>query len=123
MEPALSADTDRLKVNAARGAFAKFVLMLPDDEVFAGAKQVSELLEHPGWVFLSELIDRQKAHVMQALVHGPLHVQAEYAAQLGIVSGMEYTQFAGRAVIEVARERERQLQAEVEQAAAEREGM
>jgi hypothetical protein len=122
MEPALRADTDEMKTAVARGAFAKFVLTMPTDEMFAGAKQVRELLEHPGWAFLGDLIDRQKAHVMQGVIHGPLMSQAEYAAQLGIVSGMEYTQFAGRAVIEVARERERQLQAEAEAAAEEREG-
>lgn len=125
MEPAIRADTSH-RVRIARASFA-FKLdpnrakALSSRELFEAAGKVAELMEHPGWVFLTELIEQRRQMLLDGVVHGEILSKSQYAAQTGMVSGLDQAWYAAVAVVEIAREREQLLRAEAD-ASDEREG-
>lgn len=77
-----------------------------DAEVFDLAAQIEELTAHPGWVQLWALIDNLKDRARAALEDGPTKDAAQYARELGWLSGIRLAPEAAGALIALARELE-----------------
>jgi 2,4-dienoyl-CoA reductase-like NADH-dependent reductase (Old Yellow Enzyme family) len=94
MEPAHLAEHD-VKLRAVTGAISPLTRGMSSDELFSAAKLVGELMEHPGWERLTQLMERRKAHVFAQLVHGQTPEKHEYAALLSMLSGIDQMLMAG----------------------------
>lgn len=93
----------------ARGSFAAWARDKSLEELQIAAKNVAELMECPGWALVQQLMGWRRAYLLDGLVHGPILEQSQYAAQTGMVSGIDQLRFVGEAVVAFAEEREAEV--------------
>jgi|SRR6185312_872021 len=103
----------------ATSAFRRALERQDSTTIFEMAEQVDELLQHPGWAVVDELVATGRDDVLKDLVHGPTKDQAAYARQAGYLSGLEEFVNAAAAVKLSAATRREKLEREAE---AERRG-
>jgi hypothetical protein len=82
---------------------------LSTDDLFAAAKNVQGLTEHPGWKVIRELLDARAQRLLTQLIHGPVLDQAKYASATGMVSGLEQSRYVVESVLFEAQRVEREL--------------
>jgi hypothetical protein len=109
MEPAHFADTAS-RVRAVRGALNASLRDLTSEQLFTAAKQVGELMEHPGWAFLEQLMEARKARLVTSLVHGENLELRGYVSVTSMLSGVDQMLLAGHAVKQLAGEKQRELE-------------
>lgn len=119
MEPWTELERARL-VQVARSSFSSRILPLDDDQMHTAGKMAAEVLDSPGWALVEELLAWRRGFLLEALIHGSILGKAEYAAQTGMVSGIDQARFVLHALVDFAHEREEQL-AEQQALAAEEE--
>jgi hypothetical protein len=105
----MSADWQQTRgIAVARGAFAFKVQSLPYDELQVLRKKMEDLMASPGWDALMDLLDERHLNLLDALVHGSVLPHTSYAAQTGMVSGLDQARWAAQSVVDYAQERERE---------------
>jgi hypothetical protein len=87
---------------------------MSSEELFALEEQVRDLLEHPAWNRLSELVGLGKAVVHQQIAHGKTHGRAQYARYAGFLSGADAWDDCAKDVMTAAASRREHLEAEAE---------
>lgn len=93
-----------------QGALAAPLRELPSAELFSAAKKVGELMDHPGWAFLEQLMEGRKAKIVTQMVHGPVPERHEFAALTSMLSGIDQVLLAGHVIRALAAEKERELE-------------
>lgn len=83
---------------------------LDSEELFLKESQVRELLDHPGWEVVCELLDAAVETNRQRVEYAPrIMEQAEYASHVGLIRGLEATRGAAEAVLIQAEEARKKL--------------
>jgi hypothetical protein len=118
MEPAHIADTG-ITSRAVRGALAASLRDLSSDELFIAAKLVGDLMEHPGWVRLEQLMEDRKRRLVASMIHGATLELHGYVAQTSMLSGIDQVLYAGHVVKELAGEKQRELEVQARERAGE----
>lgn len=87
-------------------AYAAHVRKMGDEELLHAKKLVLELVEHPGWVLVQEIIakavDASTARMRYADPKDP----ASMWRDIGVQAGMDSQRAVTRAIVELARKRE-----------------
>lgn len=109
MEPAQIADYDG-RTQSVKAALRGLTVELSSDELFAATKKVADLMDHPGWVVLEQLMEARKARVLNHLVHGQTPEKHEFAALLSMISGIEQVLLAGPALKMLSDEKTAELE-------------
>lgn len=84
---------------------------MDSDELFGAAEQVESLMRHPGWEVVTGLVDAltRAGYFTLKQANGRLE-QAEYAAVLGKLAGLEILAQVPKAVLLSAERVEKQLE-------------
>lgn len=87
-----------------RRAVKQLVEDWDDDVVLNHAKQLRELVDHPGWGTVQLIIQRAKAIEERLIVADPggLPSRAQYASRAGAIAGLAIAAEAPQALIELA---------------------
>lgn len=99
----------------AQNSFVNRLLDNDPDVLYEMRVAVEGLVEHPGWVYIMELVEARTADT-QLLMETGLHHQAEYTAFIAEIRGMRAAKAAADAVIaaaEIAEERNREFVAQM----------
>lgn len=107
-----------VSLRAVTGALST-VIGKGSDELFPAAKLVGELMEHPGWALLEQIMERRKAFVLALMVHGATPEKHEFAANLSMISGIEQVLLAGPVLKALAAEKATELEQQQAQRAGE----
>ena len=97
------------RIGAARGAFATIARAWTDDDLLTVAKQVTEVLAHPGWVRMAEVVAARADLTAVQVTHGKVLERHEYAALTGVIAGYEQAVLVGDVIRLVAAEREAEI--------------
>lgn len=90
--------------------FATQLAALSDLEKVQAAKTVADTIATPGWARIETLLEDRRAKLLDELVrHAPVRSQAEYAAVLAEVRGIESALDAAATVLHVGEASMRQL--------------
>lgn len=77
---------------------------LPDPEkVLAAAETVAHTISTPGWELIQDLLGARKTKLLDGLVFGKPRSEAEYAAVLAEVRGLQMALDAGQTVLHEAK--------------------
>lgn len=98
----------------ATSAFRRVLEQYDSTTLFEMADQIDELIQHPGWAVVDELVARGRDDVLKDLVHGPTKDQAAYARQTGYLSGLEEFVNVTEAVRKTAAMRRAKLERQAE---------
>jgi hypothetical protein len=109
MEPAQIADHAQ-RAQAVRGALNAVTRDWPSERLFANAEALGDLLDHPGWAVLEQLMEARKSRLVTSLVHGAVLEQHGYVAQTSMLSGIDQVLYAGHVVKQLATEKQRELE-------------
>lgn len=82
--------------------------------LFEMAEQVDELLVHPGYAVVNELLEKGREAMLKDLIHGGTKDEAGYARQTGYISGLEGLSDVIDAVHKTAATRRTKLEREAE---------
>ena len=94
--------------------FAPHVSGMDDEELFAARKSILELLTHPGWVLVQEIIGRSVDVSTLNMRYGAVADHAKLARDIGFQAGMVSQKSVTRAVLEVANKREEKIAKQLE---------
>lgn len=90
--------------------FAPQLAALSDLEKVQAAQSVADMMRTPGWARIATLLEDRRAKLLDELVrHTPVKSQAEYAAALAEVRGIDSALDAAATVLHVGEASMRQL--------------
>ena len=69
------------------------------ERLFTADRQVRELIEHPGYRVVLDLIGAANESAQTRMKHGPIMEQAEYARAHGLMAGLESVKSAAESVL------------------------
>lgn len=87
---------------------------MDEELLFDAAKNVAELIEHPGWAFVQQTLDGAEQDAMNRLLIGPTQSGKDVARDLGFIRGVGESVRAAESVLAVAQQVQRELQAKAE---------
>jgi hypothetical protein len=83
---------------------------LSDPEKVLAAEQVADTVATPGWDVIVHLLETRRAKLLDGLVeHERVRTEAEYAAELAEVRGIDFALGAGQAVLLVGEQSAQRL--------------
>jgi hypothetical protein len=95
----------------ATGHWKLMLKKVPDRDLFLLRDQIDEVTQLPGWERIVAFIASGHGGVLRSLTVGPTRSHADYARQIGYLSGLEEAPQVAEAIKEAATERERHNQA------------
>lgn len=98
-----------------------FLAQLQDwdsERLFAAADAIRALQVTPGWAVMTRMLELARNSAEDRMRYGKILEQAEYARNLGVITGLESVEKAGEAILLRAEAVQKQLEAAAEKAEA-----
>src|SRR4051794_38391075 len=99
MKSATPPTLSRVEKPPGYAAFAPLLKDKTSEELFADAKALQELVDHPGWPVLTGLAEARTDFLVKQMRHGPILDQAQYVKLNAMVSGIEQALHAPLSVL------------------------
>ncbi len=89
--------------------YARLLTGLTDLEKMQAAEKTAHTMNTPGWDLIVHLLETHRTRLLNGLVRSKVLTQAEYAARLAEVRGVDAMRDASQTVLHAGQEAEREL--------------